>query len=304
MNAASLPEIARQILGTPNPRLSTARELRWGSKGSLCVSIERDRWRDFETGEGGDAIDLVRREHACGYREALDILGVDPDERPEPVRQASPKAIDTRSADQNRERALALWAAARPAAGEAAEAYLNGRGLRLGGSLVPDVVRYHPACPFTDERRPAMLILFRDMATCKPVAIQRIPITVDGRRATGPDGKKLPKMTLGPIAGAAMMLTGRWLDTGYIGICEGPETGIALANSGERSVWALGGSGNIRAMPLLFDRYPCSLVIFADADDPGQDAARVAARRYADAGRDGLIFTPTRDGADFADMAS
>jgi putative DNA primase/helicase len=302
MISASLPEVARQILGAPNPALSTPRELRWGNKGSLCVSIERNRWKDFETGESGDAIDLVQREHACGYLAALEILGIDPDNRPEPARPAA-RHIDTQSADQNRDRAIALWDASRPAALSPAEAYLRGRSHALGGTLDPDAIRYHPACPFLQERHPALMLLYRDMATYQAVAVQRIPITVDGRRATGPDGKAMAKMTLGPIAGAAMMLTGRWIDSAYVAVCEGPETGIALCNAGERMVWALGGAGNIRAFPLLFDRYPCSLVVFADADQAGQDAARVAAQRYADAGRDALIIRPARDGADFADMA-
>lgn len=301
MNAASLPEIARQMMGEPNPALSTSRELRWGRKGSFAVSIERERWRDFETDEGGDLIDLIRREYRCSYPAALQILGEDAIER-----QSTPKAkagSDDR-ARRNGDLALNLWREAKPIAGTPAEAYLIGRGLHLGGDLRSEDLRYHPSCPMREDRSPALLCLFRGMATAEPRGIQRIPITTAGMRAMLPDGTKAPKLTLGNIRGAGTMLTGPWLDSPYVGVCEGPETGIALVNAGERMVWALGGTSGLHAMPLLFDRYPCSLVVFADADPPGQAAARAACNRYAEAGREGLIISPTIDGADFGDLAA
>ena len=50
---ALMPDVARALLGEPNARLSTARELRYGTHGSLAVHVGGERagtWRDHEAG--------------------------------------------------------------------------------------------------------------------------------------------------------------------------------------------------------------------------------------------------------------
>jgi hypothetical protein len=52
--------LAIELLGTPSS--STSTEMRWGKRGSLVVNFAGERagrWRSFETGEGGDALDLI-----------------------------------------------------------------------------------------------------------------------------------------------------------------------------------------------------------------------------------------------------
>ncbi len=56
---AYVADLARRLLGEPNRRLSTARELRFGSRGSLAVRPDRGVWRDHEAGVGGGVLDLV-----------------------------------------------------------------------------------------------------------------------------------------------------------------------------------------------------------------------------------------------------
>ena len=61
-------DVARALLGEPNARMSTARELRYGQHGSLAVHVGGERagtWHDFEAGEGGGVLDLVARECNC-----------------------------------------------------------------------------------------------------------------------------------------------------------------------------------------------------------------------------------------------
>lgn len=53
--------VARELCGEPNAKLSNARELRFGTHGSLSVDLERDVWYDHETEEGGGVLDLVTR---------------------------------------------------------------------------------------------------------------------------------------------------------------------------------------------------------------------------------------------------
>src|SRR5262245_44225719 len=67
MNAAELgqimPDVARRFWGEPNRRLSSQKELRWGSNGARSVDLEKGAWFDFEANEGGGVLDLLKREH-------------------------------------------------------------------------------------------------------------------------------------------------------------------------------------------------------------------------------------------------
>lgn len=54
--------VARLLLGEPNNRLSRGDELRFGTNGSLRVTLRGDQrgtWRDHEAGEGGGVLDLI-----------------------------------------------------------------------------------------------------------------------------------------------------------------------------------------------------------------------------------------------------
>lgn len=77
--------VARLLLGEPNRQHSTARELRYGSRGSLAVNLVKGVWHDHETDEAGGLLDLVVRETKCHLREAhrwLKDHGFELDDRP------------------------------------------------------------------------------------------------------------------------------------------------------------------------------------------------------------------------------
>jgi RecA-family ATPase len=59
---ALIEPIARALLGEPNQALSSKTELRYGARGSLAVDLKKGTWYDHELGEGGGAIDLIRRQ--------------------------------------------------------------------------------------------------------------------------------------------------------------------------------------------------------------------------------------------------
>lgn len=60
--ASHIEQVARSFWGDPNPRLSNANELRWGTQGSRCVDLAKGTWFDHETEKGGGVVDLVKRE--------------------------------------------------------------------------------------------------------------------------------------------------------------------------------------------------------------------------------------------------
>jgi len=62
--------VARLLLGEPNAKLSGKRELRYGSRGSLAVDLQKGTWFDHETQEGGGLFDLVAREQRIAAHDA------------------------------------------------------------------------------------------------------------------------------------------------------------------------------------------------------------------------------------------
>lgn len=71
--AAHIEAVARRLCGEPNKHLSSKDELRFGSNGSLRVSIAGDfrgTWRDWENGAGGGTLALIR--HKLGMANLAD----------------------------------------------------------------------------------------------------------------------------------------------------------------------------------------------------------------------------------------
>lgn len=66
--------VLQEFLGPPNRALSSSRELRWGSKGSVAVDIEKNVWQDHEDQTGGGVLDLLRAFRGYEKPEALEWL--------------------------------------------------------------------------------------------------------------------------------------------------------------------------------------------------------------------------------------
>lgn len=55
-----LLKAAKQYWGPPNERLSTGKQLRYGSHGSKAIDLEKEIWFDHELDQGGGLADLIR----------------------------------------------------------------------------------------------------------------------------------------------------------------------------------------------------------------------------------------------------
>jgi hypothetical protein len=55
-------DVAKQLLGAPNEKMSTKDELRFGTQGSVCVDLKKHVWADYENDEHGGCLDLIKRE--------------------------------------------------------------------------------------------------------------------------------------------------------------------------------------------------------------------------------------------------
>ncbi len=201
----------------------------------------------------------------------------------------------------NAQRINALWAQCVPLTpGDPVALYLRRRGFSDLWPL-PNVLRLHPALPYWHDRKalstfPAMVapIVAPDGRT---VALHRTYLTSDGRKADVPDPKKLTAAA-GPLAGACIPVCKP--ERGCIGIAEGIETALAAWCASSVPTVAAYCAGNLAAW-----QWPAGvqrLVIFADADKAGREAAD-ALRARAHAQRlNCTVMTPSDDGADWCDV--
>jgi hypothetical protein len=100
-----IDDLARALLGEPNKAMSGKRELRFGSKGALCVWIagpKRGGWADFSGDAKGDPIGLIRYARQCDFLAARawarSWLGWPDDAEPTPqsvTRREPPPIHDT-----------------------------------------------------------------------------------------------------------------------------------------------------------------------------------------------------------------
>ncbi len=196
---------------------------------SLCVyftGARRGRWRDFSSGEYGDALDLVAAVLYGGdlveaIKWARDWLGIsdeiDPETRKKLAERAEARRAERqrqaeREALHKRQDALRIWLKGKPITrGDVVDKYLLGRGIdlrRLGKA--PRALRTHPSLHHPDGKSwPAMVAAVCD-ASGKHCATHRTWLT-DRNLACDPHPVvKAPvgnaKMTLGAYAGGCIRL--------------------------------------------------------------------------------------------------
>lgn len=184
--------------------------------------------------------------------------------------------------------------------GDAVSLYLKRRGLADVWPQ-PQVLRLHPALPYwhgADKLGtfPAMVAPIVAPGG-RIVALHRTYLTADGRKADVPSPKKLTAAA-GPLAGACIPLSKP--KRGLIGIAEGVETALAAHCASGVPAVAAYCARNLAAWcwPGGVQR----LVIFADHDKAGREAAHALRERAMRAGVSVNVMTPTDEGADWADV--
>lgn len=245
------------------------------------------RFHCFGCGASGDVLDFVQRAYDVDMIGAARLLGADDlpgAARPQP-QPADPIKPDTRGA------ALAIWQRAIPAAGTLAEAYLRFRG------IVPP---YPPSLRFLRlpcdnlGPLPCLIASVQDVAG-DVTGIQRIWLAHDG---LGKADVAKPKRSLGTVKGGAIRL-GDPDGFGVVTVCEGPETGLSIAEMLGGPVWVAAGASFLPSMQFPPDVH--SIVIGADNDDAGQAGAEKAAQAFAMRGLSVRIIRPLSGFKDFND---
>jgi len=97
----NVKEIAIRLLGEPNQKLSSNRELRFGSHGSMSVDLE-GKWYDHEEMEGGGMISLIQKHYGSNVAEFLRSMGL---ETIQPVATIKAQPIRTINNNEMRDKA-------------------------------------------------------------------------------------------------------------------------------------------------------------------------------------------------------
>jgi hypothetical protein len=285
---AEIERLAGALLGEPNRALSSKRDLRFGNRGSVSVTIagkKRGVWFDHEAGQGGWGLQLIMHALCFGFREALDWarswLGHPaPLPTPKPnLRQ--PKDRQRRTLDY----AARLIAESSPITGTPGERYLRAaRG--LGDLPLPSELRFHPAvwCKETQSKHPALLVPCYDGTRLARVqAVLLDPATADKAKVAS------PKLTFGQgasdvPASFAARVAGDWII-----LTEGPEDAVVLnATIGWQADAALS-SGSLGKK-----HYPpgSNILLFGDNGSAGHKAAEKAAKAHRTRGSRVVVAYP------------
>jgi putative DNA primase/helicase len=189
--------------------------------------------------------------------------------------------------------ACRLWAEAIPAPGTLVEAYLRARGIACPP---PATIRFLSNARHspTGTSWPCMLAAVARSPDNKVVAVHRTFLGV------GPHKAKIEpcRMTLGLVAGGAV----RFAPAGdVVGVAEGIETALSAMQLSGVAVWAALSAGGIERLILPAMPQARTVIVFADHDRRGIDAAEYAAARWRGEGREVRIELPTKPGTDFND---
>lgn len=260
--------------------------------------------KQFADGRGG--VFGCFRQGISDVWSAVDRTTMTREQRVELARQvmaatAEREAQQRRRWADNAQRIAKLWAQCVPLVpGDPVTLYLKRRG--LGGVWpLPECLRLHRALPCWDGDTklgefPALVAPLTALDG-RVVALHRTYLNADGRKANVPTVKKLTG-TAGPLAGTCIPL--HKPARGVIGVAEGIETALAAWCASSVPTVAAYSASNLAAW-----RWPAGaqrVVIFADNDAAGHDAADKLCARVLAAGLGCDVHAPTDPDADWCDL--
>jgi hypothetical protein len=233
---------------------------------------------------------------SCQDREAIAAALGRPQAAPTPV----PQAKDANDARARVERAEKIWRGAVPLPDTAAAVYLQARGI---GHLIGCVnLRFKADCPHPSGtlghpvRLPALIAAVHDV-TAKFIGVHR---TFLRRNGSVKAEIEPAKASLGPVRGGAVRLATieQVLEAGELIIAEGIETAASAGLLLGLPAWSAVSAGNL-AKGIVLPTSIRKIVVAADRDAAGYDAARSALFRLKREGREIRVAIPDNDGEDF-----
>lgn len=300
--------LAHRLLGKPNHGFPAGSNLRYGNKGSLSINLKNGLWYNFETGEKGNALQLISAQ--MGFNDFKDSLAYAKDflnyrdDWVMPVKVASKENLNSKEKGSPNKAAYAkkLYEKSVSITGTLAERYLKEyRGLRhykeADLRFIPSISTWH------DNKKvqvPALLSIARDdQGNINHLqAIRLDPRTGDKDRQS-----KIIKQTYGAMRGCVVDLNKKLTsDTTYL--AEGVETGLSILESHKDArVMALLSKSNF----LNVDPNQLTEKVVLCLDNDGQktfsdEIIKKAIQRLQDAGKMVSVVMPQKVGHDFNDV--
>lgn len=253
--------VTERLLGKPNEKLSSSKEWRYGSKGSLVVGLTGNRrgiWKNFETGEAGHLINLLQKELGLSFPETLKYasdrfgsfqnhfslskasskIDKDQSQNKNDTNNHNKNTKDNSEKSKTSEYAKKLAKEGLPIAGTIVEKYLKEhRGIK---NIDSKDIRYHPKV-FTSKNEkqqylPAMLSIGRD----EDGNIQCVQATYLDPKTANKADLDVKKRTYASPSGALVSLqkqennnNGKNKNTKISFVAEGVETGLSIKDTTE-----------------------------------------------------------------------
>ncbi|RUQ96664.1 conjugative transfer relaxase/helicase TraI [Legionella septentrionalis] len=301
---AQFENLAHHLLGEPNQKLSSSNNLRYGSKGSLSLNLQKGLWHNFETGEKGNALQLIAMQ--MGFSDFKDTVGYAKDylnyeDNKVQIRQVNPiQKIRHKESNNKKQYAEKLFNQSRPIHGTLAEAYLKNRGILEYKS---EALRFLPRISTLHDKDkthvPALLCVAKDEeGKINHVQVIRLdPISGDKDKQSN-----IAKQTYGSINGIGIELN-KHGNTDVTFLTEGVETGLSILESDKNAnVLALLSKSNFANVNLKQLGNHVVLCLDNDGEKTFSDnLIRKAVERLEQAGKKISIVLPDKSGTDFND---
>lgn len=250
-------------------------------------------WKDFATGERGDALALVKEALRVPFKDALawavKWLGGGQCYVP---RRSEVTTNPVTDLDEKRQQwAKDCWKKTIPIAGTLAERYLLEH--RKIHCPLPVSLRFAPSLRYAEGQYYPALVAAVQGPDRALTAVQRIfldPVTAN--KAPAPDPKKI----LGQAKGGAVRLANAG-ET--LVLAEGIETALTILEATSLPVWATLGTSGLRG--IVIPHTVRTVVLAVDNDQAGIEAARDATARLIKEGRTVKQVLPPENFKDFND---
>ena len=325
---------ARQLKGEPNQRLSSHRELRWGSRGSFKLTVAGEdigSWYDWEAREGGrGAVGLAAYLLGTDRDGALDWLRQSGhlDGRPinsSPIPRASTATVHRPTTDRSG-LARSIWRSSEiipRVSAHPARRWFSKRHLWPEELPTPPMLRWIPARGAHMGAGSIVAMLSTPRAWSNewpfvpaPTGVQAISVDEHGQPSLDrpPDKGGLNKRTLGVANGAVCIIGNPVLsESGTpVRVAEGLADALAIAARYEGPVVAMIGTSGMRnpEVTAWLATAPAGVIIHADADQaghgrapPGTTAAGSLRQSIVDCGGSASAVYPPNGYKDAAEAA-
>ncbi|WP_134679575.1 DUF7146 domain-containing protein [Paracoccus ravus] len=280
----------------------TALRGRPGRDGGLCFCPAHTNTKTpaLSVSDGRDGRLLLHCHTGCRFEDIMVALrglglveGKGSFSPPSQAELAAIREVERREAQKRADQALRCWNEAGLISGTPADVYL--RECRGITAPLPVTLRFHSACWHgpTAQRLPAMVALVEGLGL---PAVHRTYLTPHGSAKAQVEPKK---MMLGTTAGGHVEVAKA---DGPLVVCEGIETGLALASgllARPATIWAALSTSGMSG--LLLPEIPGRLTVATDGDDAGTHAGKALAMKAKAKGWQ-VSLLPAPNGQDWADV--